>query len=111
MGHLQDIVVPVTVENAKFTVAHFTRRGGERVRKVESLLWFSGCNPICLVKEIKKLQPPAVGSGLTFSFSYIQIVSEQEELVSSSLFSADRQTLLCLSLKSCIDTQQRVWLL
>jgi hypothetical protein len=80
---VQDIVVPVTVDNVRYTAAQHSRRGGERVRKVDSLLWYSACNPMCLVKEVKKLpEPPARGSALTFSFSYVQMIPEQEELVS-----------------------------
>jgi hypothetical protein len=84
VGHVQDIVVPATTENkVRYTAAQHSRRGMERVRKVESLLWYSACNPVCLVKEVKKLpEPPARGSALTFSFSYVQMIPEQEELVS-----------------------------
>lgn len=83
MWRLQDIVVPVTgVDNIIIVAAQHSRRGGERVRRVGAFLWFSGCQPACLIKEVKKLPLPAKDSALAFSFSYVQIISEQEESVS-----------------------------
>ena len=79
---MQDVVVPVTgVDNGKFVAAQHSRRGGERVRTVKGVHWYSGCTPDCLVKELNKLQPKELPAKL-YTFSYVQIVTEEEEIVS-----------------------------